>query len=95
MSAAEAEKPAVPCDPLAVSDEEVDAVIQEAKVDPRGAIRMLIRDLAMMAVDADSATSRGFLRGRIVAGVRRQAVDCAVQHEGMLYQERRTLRLPS
>jgi hypothetical protein len=72
MAAAEAEKPAAPNDPPAVTDEEVDAVLQEAGGDAHEAIRMLIRDLAMMAVDAESATSRGFLRGRFIAGARRQ-----------------------
>lgn len=32
---------------------------------------MLLRDLAVMAVDADAATSRGFLQGRFSAGKRR------------------------
>lgn len=71
MAASEAEKPNDPVDPLAVSDEEIDAVIEEAHGDPREAIRMLIRDLAMMAVDAETAASRGFLRGRFSAGARR------------------------
>lgn len=62
---------APPVDPLAISDEEVDAVLYEARGDAREAIRMLLRDLAIMAMDADAATSRGFVMGRFSAGARR------------------------
>lgn len=58
-------------DPLTVSEEEIDAALYEAKGDAREAIRMLLRDLAVMAMDADAATSRGFLQGRFSAGQRR------------------------
>lgn len=58
-------------DPLAVSEEEIDAVLYEAKGDHREAIRNLLRDLTVMALDADAASSRGFLRGRFSAGRRR------------------------
>jgi hypothetical protein len=69
MSAAPNQEPGE--DPLAVTDDEIDAVIYEAKGDAREAIRMLLRDLAVMAMDADAATSRGFLQGRFSAGRRR------------------------
>jgi hypothetical protein len=58
-------------DPLAVTEEEIDAVLYEAKGDPREAIRNLLWDLAVMAMDADAATSRGFLQGHFSAGRRR------------------------
>jgi hypothetical protein len=51
--------PRPPGHPLSVSEAEIDAVIEEAKGDPREAIRTLIRDLAMMAVDAETKVSRG------------------------------------
>lgn len=41
------------------------------KGDAREAIRMLLRDLAVMEMDGDGATSRGFLRGRFSDGARR------------------------
>lgn len=69
MTAEPIPEPAV--DPLAVSDEEIDAVLYEAKGDAREAIRILLRDLAVMALDADAASSSGFLRGRFSAGRRR------------------------
>lgn len=49
--------------PPAITDEEVDAVLYEAKGDPREAIRMLLHDLAVMASDADRLVSHGFVRG--------------------------------
>lgn len=55
-----------------VSDAEIDAVIYEAKGDPREAIRMLLQDLTTMALDADAAVSRGFLRGWFSEGARRR-----------------------
>ncbi|QEL24825.1 hypothetical protein FQV39_21230 [Bosea sp. F3-2] len=58
-------------DLFAVADHEIDAVLEEAGGDAREAIRMLLRDLAVMAADADAAASRGFLRGRFSEGWRR------------------------
>lgn len=72
MSAAEKQQPAP--DPFAISDAEIDAVLEEASGDAREAIRMLLRDLAVMAADADAAASRGFLRGRFSEGRRRPRV---------------------
>jgi len=48
----------------AISEEEIDAVIEEAKGDAREAVRMLLHDLAVMAADADRLVSNGFVRGR-------------------------------
>lgn len=58
-------------DPLEVTAADIDAVLYEAKGDPREAIRMLLQDLATMALDGDAASSRGFLRGRFSEGNRR------------------------
>jgi hypothetical protein len=69
MTAEDVEGPAV--DPLAISEEEIDAVLYEARGDAREAIRMLLRDMTVMAMDADAATSRGFVMGRFSAGARR------------------------
>lgn len=73
MATAWKEEPAE--DPLAVSNDEIAAVIAEAGGDPLEAIRMLLRDLAVTAADADAASSRGFLRGRFSAGRRRPRLD--------------------
>lgn len=72
MSAAEKQEPTE--DPFAVGGEEIDAVLEEASGDAREAIRMVLRDLAVMAADADAAASRGFLRGRFSEGRRRPRV---------------------
>lgn len=58
-------------DPYHVAEEEIDAVLYEAKGDPREAIRMLLQDLTVMARDGDAAASRGFLRGWFSEGSRR------------------------
>lgn len=69
MSAQPVHEP--PADPLVVTAEDIDAVLYEAKGDAREAIRMLLRDLAVMAIDGDGATSRGLLRGRFSDVARR------------------------
>lgn len=61
-------------DPLEPSDDEVRAVIEEMGGDAVKAVRALLRDLAVMAADADAAASRGFLRGRFSEGRRRPRV---------------------
>lgn len=61
-------------DPYHVTEAEIDAVLYEAKGDAREAIRMLLQDITVMAFDADSASSRGFLQGRFSAGKRRLMV---------------------
>ncbi len=60
-----------PEDAREVTEADIDSVLYEAKGDPREAIRMLLRDLATMALDGDAASSRGFLRGRFSDGNRR------------------------
>lgn len=72
MGAAEKQEPTE--DTFAVSDEEINEVLEEAGGDAREAIRMLLRDLAVMAADADAAASRGFLRGKFSEGRRRPRV---------------------
>lgn len=61
-------------DPYHVTEEEIDAMLYEANGDSREAIRMLLQDLTVMAFDADSASSRGFLQGRFSQGKRRLKV---------------------
>ena len=73
MATVEPKRPPEP-DTFAVSDQEVDAVLEEAGGNSREAIRMVLRDLAVMAADADAAVSRGFLRGRFSEGWRRPRI---------------------
>lgn len=61
-------------DPFEPTEDEVRAVIEEADGDAVKAVRALLRDLAVMAADADAAASRGFLRGRFSDGRRRPRV---------------------
>ncbi|MGO4405162.1 hypothetical protein AB4Z10_12975 [Bosea sp. RAF48] len=49
----------------------MDAVLEEARRDSRQAIRMVLRNLVVIADDADAASSRGFLRGHFSEGQRR------------------------
>lgn len=44
---------------------EIDAVLAEFGGDARLAIGALLHDLAVLAADAASSTSRGYVRGRI------------------------------
>jgi hypothetical protein len=46
------------------TDEEVDAIIEECGGDPRRAIRALLHDLTILAVDAEASVSHGYIRGR-------------------------------
>jgi hypothetical protein len=45
---------------------EADAVIAEFDGDARAAIAALLHDLDILANDAESTTSRGYVRGRIL-----------------------------
>lgn len=56
----EQDQPTIP----PIADEEIDAVLYEARGDAREAIRMLLHDLAVMAQDADRLVSPGYVRGR-------------------------------
>ena|SRR6478752_8031205 len=47
-----------------ITDQEIDAVLCEAKGDAREAIRMLLHDLAVLAADAERLVSKGFVRNR-------------------------------
>lgn len=60
MSADEAPEP----EPAFPTEADVDAVLYEFKGDARAAIRGLLHDLASLAEDANSTTSRGYVRGR-------------------------------
>ena len=48
------------------TDDEIDAIIQECGGDPREAIRALLHDLAVLAMDAEASVSRGYVRGRLL-----------------------------
>ena len=48
------------------TDEEIDAIIEECAGDPREAIRALLHDLAVLAMDAEASVSRGYVRGRLL-----------------------------
>jgi hypothetical protein len=61
-----------PHDTLEVTEADIDTALAEASGDPREAIRMLLRDLAVMALDADAASSKGYLGGRFSEGHRRR-----------------------
>ena len=47
-----------------ITDQDIDAVLCEAKGDAREAIRMLLHDLAVLAADAERLVSKGFVRNR-------------------------------
>lgn len=47
-------------------DEEVDAIIAEFGGDPKAAIRALLDDLTMLALDCEAAVSRGYVRGNLL-----------------------------
>ncbi|MET3891057.1 hypothetical protein ABIE41_002133 [Bosea sp. OAE506] len=73
MSAQRASAPAI--DPLVITYKQIDAALHEVDGDPREAIRNLLPDLAVMALDGDAASSRD-VKGRFSSGARRaQAAD--------------------
>jgi predicted HD phosphohydrolase len=45
---------------------EIDALIAEFGGDSRAAIAALLHDLAVLAMDANENTSRGYVRGKVV-----------------------------
>ena len=53
------------------TDDEIDEIIAEAGGDARQAIRILLHDLAALALDADASVSRGFVRGKLLRIVQR------------------------
>jgi hypothetical protein len=51
---------------IEATDDEIDAIISECGGDPREAIRALLHDLAALAIDAEASVSRGYVRGRVL-----------------------------
>lgn len=45
-------------------DAEIDALLEEHGGDARAVIAALLHDLSVLATDAESRTSRGYVRGR-------------------------------
>lgn len=45
------------------AEADVDAVLYEFKGDAREAIRALLHDIAVLAADMETSTSRGYIRG--------------------------------
>lgn len=50
---------------IEATDDEIDAIIEECGGNPREAIRVLLHDLAALAIDAEASVSRGYVRGRL------------------------------
>ncbi|MCI4680891.1 hypothetical protein K9U39_01405 [Rhodoblastus acidophilus] len=48
------------------TDEEIDAIVAEFGGDARQAIRALLHDLTQIALDAEAAVSRGYVRGNLL-----------------------------
>lgn len=57
------------------TEEEIDALVAEFGGDPRAAIRALLHDLTKLAIDSETAVSRGFVRGQLLPFRLRQAAD--------------------
>lgn len=57
------------------TEEEIDALVAEFGGDPREAIRALLHDLTKLAIDSETAVSRGFVRGQLLPFRLRQAAD--------------------
>lgn len=53
---------------------EIDALLAEHRGDARAAIAALLHDIAVLASDAESRTSRGFVRGRFAEPKRRKGL---------------------
>ena len=51
---------------IEAADDEIDPIIEESGGDPREAIRALLHDLAVLAMDAEASVSRGYVRGRLL-----------------------------
>ena len=51
---------------LVITEEEVDAVLEEFRGDPRAAIRALLADIATLAHDHVTTVSLGFVRGEVL-----------------------------
>jgi len=56
-------------DDLIVSDDDVDAAIAEAGGNPREAIRALLHDIAVLALDHARSVSSGYRRQRMFGSI--------------------------
>lgn len=51
---------------IEATNDEIDAIIAECGGDPREAIRTLLHDMAVLAIDSEAAVSRGYVRGQLL-----------------------------
>lgn len=56
-------------DDLIISDEDIDAAIAEAGGDPREAVRALLHDIAVLALDHARSVSSGYRRQRMFGSI--------------------------
>ncbi len=54
---------------LTISDDDVDAAIAEAGGDPREAVRALLHDIAVLALDHARSVSSGYRRQRMFGSI--------------------------
>ncbi len=56
-------------DDLVVSEDDIDAAIAEAGGDPREAVRALLHDIAVLALDHARSVSSGYQRQRMFGSI--------------------------
>jgi len=56
-------------DDLVISEDDIDAAIAEAGGDPRAAVRALLHDIAVLALDHARSVSRGYRRQRMFGSI--------------------------
>ncbi len=56
-------------DDLVVSEDDIDAAITEAGGDPREAVRALLHDIAVLALDHARSVSSGYRRQRMFGSI--------------------------
>ncbi|WP_296577933.1 hypothetical protein [Phreatobacter sp.] len=56
-------------DDLIISDDDIDAAIAEAGGDPREAVRALLHDIAILALDHARSVSSGYRRQRMFGSI--------------------------
>ena len=56
-------------DELIISDDDIDAAIAEAGGDPREAVRALLHDIAVLALDHARSVSSGYRRQRMFGSI--------------------------
>ena len=56
-------------DDLIISDDDIDAAIAEAGGDPREAVRALLHDIAVLALDHARSVSSGYRRQRMFGAI--------------------------